>query len=140
MAAALPTKRAAGAVEPKHGLVPDERGQAPAAEAEVPDVPWPVEAAAAGGGRIARLEVLRKGAKVYAASFSPDGKFLALGSDDKTQTACILAAPEDGAGDWAVVAQLKLHHHKAPPSARYVKALAFSPDGKWLALAAGTRP
>ena len=51
--------------------------------------------AGGGGGRRWRAQgAARSAAQVYAASFSPDGKFLALGSDDKTQTACILAAPE----------------------------------------------
>jgi len=61
--------------------------------------------------------------RVLCLALSPDGKTLASGSDDNT------------IGLWAVAAGRPLRLLKGSHGWVWVKALAFSPDGQWLASA-----
>jgi WD40 repeat protein/cellulose biosynthesis protein BcsQ len=67
-------------------------------------------------------EVLRVGADVYAATFSPDGQFLAAGSVDGTTSLW-------STKDWKL--------SRGFSNAADVRALAFSPDSKRLAIGSG---
>jgi hypothetical protein len=62
---------------------------------------------------------LKHGAPIRSVAFSPDGKFLASGSDDKTVKVWEV-------GSWREVATLRGH-------GGYVYSVSFSPDGKFLA-------
>jgi len=62
---------------------------------------------------------------VYSVSFSPDGKFLASGSEDKTVKVWEV-------GSWREVATLRGHQD-------WVSSVSFSPDGKFLASGSGDK-
>jgi WD40 repeat protein len=62
---------------------------------------------------------------VYSIAFSPDGKYLASGSYDKTVKL------------WSVESQKEVTTLQGHSS--YVKSVAFSPDGKYLASGSGDK-
>jgi serine/threonine protein kinase len=75
-------------------------------------------------GEWREVATLRHGDWVWSVSFSPDGKFLASGSDDKTVKVWEV-------GSWREVITLSEHEGA-------VKSVAFSPDGKPLAAGYGS--
>jgi serine/threonine protein kinase len=75
-------------------------------------------------GEWREVATLRHGDWVWSVSFSPDGKFLASGSNDKTVKVWEV-------GSWREVITLSEHEGA-------VKSVAFSPDGKLLAAGYGS--